>query len=670
MAAKITRKIGPLSLRAQLGSVDAKARTAEVVWTTGAAVQRFSWDDGAYMEELSLDPAHVRMGRLNSGAPLLADHSGRLSAVLGVVESARLEGDKGTAVVRFAAAGIDPEADKIFEKVRDQVIKNISVGYRVHKLEKSVVRTGEIPTMRATDWEPFELSVVAIGADAAAGFRSEGFRSEHAEKNDVEISTQERSKMDPEELKKIQEAEAQKRLAEQSELVARAVTEERERVEGIRHAVKAGGLAETEATRMIGDKTPLAAAREFVINALAKRDQETPTIQNISITGGEDDRSKKVRGLVAGIVGRHGGEEIRAAAKKGLHLRAEEVDFNSPHKVNRLSDVARAFLAIHGVRTGAMGNEELLKTAFAFRGFQGTSDFSIALENAMNKVLLGAYAYQDLTWSKVCKAITVPDFRPQPFYRLGAIANGMLKVNENSEFQNFAIPDASKVLISTETKGGILSVSRQLLVGDDMGAITDLAGQAGRMAALAIELEFYALLALNSGLGPTVGANPFFHATNANVGSSSAINATGALAADRVLMRKQKDPQGREYLDLRPDVLLIPVELRDLAEQVIGAEYDTTVSNKNMVPNTVKNFVRQIVDSPRVSDISTTRRYLFSDPQQTAPAFVCAYLAESGTTPVIQTQDGWRVDGFELKIRHDFKVQAFDPKAAVTNAGT
>src|SRR5690606_16972757 len=133
-----TRDIPPLSMRAAVrpGSVNMERRTGEVVWTTGARALRGLWDQ--FWEELSLDPEHVRMERLTSGrAPLLDSHFGySLAGVLGVVESARLEGKQGVAVVRFPKAEDDEEADKIFRKVADGIIANISVGYRVFRFEK------------------------------------------------------------------------------------------------------------------------------------------------------------------------------------------------------------------------------------------------------------------------------------------------------------------------------------------------------------------------------------------------------------------------------------------------------------------------------------------------------------------------------------------------------
>ena len=74
---KLSREVPSLSLRASFSpdSVNEEARTVEVVWTKGARVLRGFFE--RYYEELSLDPKHVRMGRLEGGAPVLNAHRGR-----------------------------------------------------------------------------------------------------------------------------------------------------------------------------------------------------------------------------------------------------------------------------------------------------------------------------------------------------------------------------------------------------------------------------------------------------------------------------------------------------------------------------------------------------------------------------------------------------------------
>jgi hypothetical protein len=76
MQRTVTREIPKLTLRAAFepSTLNEAKRTVDLVWTTGAPVLRGYYD--RYFEELSLDPKHVRMGRLESGAaPLLNSHT-------------------------------------------------------------------------------------------------------------------------------------------------------------------------------------------------------------------------------------------------------------------------------------------------------------------------------------------------------------------------------------------------------------------------------------------------------------------------------------------------------------------------------------------------------------------------------------------------------------------
>jgi hypothetical protein len=161
-------------------SLNAEARTVDLVWSTGARVLRGFFDK--FFEELSLDPKHVRMGRLTSGrAPVLAAHEGRdLDAVVGVVERARLDGGQGVATVRFAD---DPKSDGIFRKIAAGILRNVSVGYTIHKAEQVEAGNAAIPVYRATDWEPFEISIVpslpapprpSVGGPGGGGVRLSG----------------------------------------------------------------------------------------------------------------------------------------------------------------------------------------------------------------------------------------------------------------------------------------------------------------------------------------------------------------------------------------------------------------------------------------------------------------------------------------------------------------
>jgi hypothetical protein len=167
-----TIALAPLDLRAAVGAVTEETRSVELIFTTGADVMRYDWDTGRrYIERLSLDPKHVRLERLNAGAPLLDSHSAySIASQIGVVEdgTAKLAAKEGRATVRFSKrADVEP----FYQDVRDKIIRNVSVGYRVHRFEETAGK-GEMPVRLATDWEPYEISMVPMGADTGARVRS------------------------------------------------------------------------------------------------------------------------------------------------------------------------------------------------------------------------------------------------------------------------------------------------------------------------------------------------------------------------------------------------------------------------------------------------------------------------------------------------------------------
>jgi phage head maturation protease len=157
-----------LSARFAPATYDEDARTVEVVWSTGADVRRRDWD-GEYIERLSMDAGAVDMSRLSNGAPVLNSHDAwSLSSVLGVVERAWIEGGEGRAVLRFSDRA---EVQPILRDIREGILRNISVGYDVMKWEEGKDKDGK-RFKRAVRWQPAEISLVPIPADASAQVRA------------------------------------------------------------------------------------------------------------------------------------------------------------------------------------------------------------------------------------------------------------------------------------------------------------------------------------------------------------------------------------------------------------------------------------------------------------------------------------------------------------------
>jgi hypothetical protein len=153
----------------QPNTFDEDKRTVEVVWSTGAKGKRGYFSP--YFEELSMQKKHIRLDRLNAGAPVLNNHSSYdLRDSIGVVEKAWIKEKQGIAKIRFSSR---EEVQDIVRDIQEGIIRNISVGYKVHEYTDVSKKDDDIPTLRATDWEPMEISFVNMPFDKDAQTRSE-----------------------------------------------------------------------------------------------------------------------------------------------------------------------------------------------------------------------------------------------------------------------------------------------------------------------------------------------------------------------------------------------------------------------------------------------------------------------------------------------------------------
>jgi phage head maturation protease len=56
--------------------------------------------------------------------------------------------------------------------VKDGIIRAVSVGYKVYKVQEDTPKDGGVPTRTAIDWEPYEISMVSMPADVGAKVRA------------------------------------------------------------------------------------------------------------------------------------------------------------------------------------------------------------------------------------------------------------------------------------------------------------------------------------------------------------------------------------------------------------------------------------------------------------------------------------------------------------------
>ncbi|MFA5922324.1 MAG: prohead protease/major capsid protein fusion protein [Methylococcaceae bacterium] len=645
------RQLPDLYTRADFApaTLDEKARTVELTWTTGAQARRSDgWDD--WIEELSMNPADIRMDFINSGsAPLLADHNSYgLAGVIGVVERAWIANAVGHAVVRFSErADVEP----IFQDVKSGILKNISVGYRTYAMTKMPATDSQsLPVFMATDWEPKEISIVPIPIEGGAKIRSEGkinsVKITNKEETAMAATTEETTKTRadsavPDAVVNKSEADASQTSAlGESAIRAESTRQERDRIAGIRRFGQMSRADDKTINDLIERGIGFPEAKEELLKKWSDKVNAETSRSDASVT--VDARDKFIEAGVNALRSRAG---------------IDKMDTGNELRGMRLTEIAKLCLERSGESAKGMNELEMVKRAFT----QSTSDFPILLESAMHKTLQTAYSTAPDTWTRFCAVGSVTDFRVHNRYRIGSFGN-LDALTELSEFKNKSIPDGEKSTIIATTKGNTINISRQTIINDDLGAFIGLSQMLGRAARRTIEADVYALLAANPNLYDGI---PLFDALHGNLAGTAAVVTVTSLEASRLLLAKQLDVGGNDYLDLRPALWLGGMSQGGGARVANEAQYDPDTSNKLQMPNRVRGLFRDVIDSPRISG---TEWYVFADPGE-APVIEVAFL-NGEQMPFLDNELGFNVDGLQWKVRLDYGVAAIDYRGAVKNAGT
>lgn len=628
-----TRDLPMQTRAAMVGTADVEARTVELVWSTGAGVTRYDYYEGRrYREELSLDPQHVDLSRLNSGAPLLNTHGAYdLSDVIGVVERAWIDNGEARAIVRFSDR---PDVEPIWRDVQNGIIRNVSVGYSVRKYE--IEEADALPVYRAIDWAPMELSMVPIGADAGAGTRSKSpsnpcvmqRASAHTDRSDTMSDTHGADNtvqpVTPPDLSAVRQE---------------AVQAERSRVKAIRDAVRAARLNDGVADDLVERGISVDEARAEVLNQLAAQSDATE-VRGVRIeAGAQDARQTRNAAIESALLHRYNpGNAMSDAGREWRGL--------------SLIEMARDVLADSGERVRGLSRMEIATRALS------TSDFPAILANVANRTLRAAYEAAPRTFLPLARQASAADFKDINRTQFGD-APSLEKVTENGEFTYGKVGD-SKETYALATYGKIVAITRQTLINDDLGAFTRLPEMFGRAAADLESDTVWAILTANLAMND---GKTLFHADHGNLAGTGAGISVASLGAARAAMRVQKGLGGR-LINVQPRYLVVPAAKETEAQQFVASQ--NIVYSKGADVNPFAGSLVPVAE-PRLDASSAIAWYLFADPAQ-IDTIEYAYL-EGQQGVYLETRQGFDVDGMEIKARLDFAAKAIDWRGLFKNPG-
>ncbi|GAK71185.1 peptidase U35 family protein [Agrobacterium rubi TR3 = NBRC 13261] len=499
---------------ASVSTLNEADRTVEVCWSTGVGVKRYSYDEGYYMEELQVDANSIRMDRFEAMSLLDSHDNYSMDSVLGSVVpgTVRIGGGKAYARIKFSKK---QRAEELFQDVRDGHKLAISVGYKIHRYEKTEGADGQLPVLRAVDWEPMELSAVPIPADAGAFSRSE------------------------------KEPSMTTATAEQTRAVA---TAERRRIREIEAlATTANIKVDDELVRKaVDDETTVDQFRSQLVDAMIANQNKAPTfpiVETRDMDGGNGNRRQAMADALQTRI--NPSHTPKADARQYCNL--------------SLIELAREVLQGDGVNVRGLSKGEI-----AERALHTTSDFAIVLAETGKALLQKSYDAEPSGIKRVARASTIDDFRPKRSVRLSDWPD-LKKVNEHGEFTRGTVYE-SEESYRLQTYGRVIGFTRQLLINDSLGAFTEPSKQFGRSAAR-LEADILADLVVSN---PKMGdGKALFHHDHKNILPAAALSVE-SVAAARTAIRKQVDDQGKPA-SLRAKFLIVPPDLEMEGEKILAA---------------------------------------------------------------------------------------------------
>ena len=621
---------------------DAKSlRRFEMVAYTGTAMELAGWDAPVVIDLAGLS---IR----GTARPILKDHSP--SMIVGHTESVGVEA--GRLRVAGLVSGSGRVAGEIVESSRNGFPWQASVGAKATRVEfvkkgqtaSANGRTfdGPVHIVRASSLS--EISFVALGADddtsarvAAIAPVSGGNDNEDTMPNDTDDISAAPGSDDPVATMRAQAAAEASRIAALHTICAGHPD------------IEAKAIAEGWSTEK-AELTVLRAARP------------APGIAGPYANSGKQPVTARV--LEAAACLSAGISEKRMLRDFG----EKTLDAADPLRAIGLKDLVRACAELEGkhVPTVFGDGSAMVQAAFS------TVSLPTILEGTMQRTMLEAYEAVPVVAFDVCRVGSVKDFREVTRVRLLG-AGRWEKVAQDGELQSGKVSEQT-FKNQADTRGILITLTRQDLINDDLGAFLDLPRQIGMDGAATIDDEFFRLLLSNPSSFFGVGNGNFLSGADTAFGVDS-------LSLARSTFQKIKVGPGTEAKDqkpinVRPTRLLVPVEVETDAQVLLGSaqiQLDGSSSKTKLPVDNPHRGKYGLSVAPHLSDTfysgnSAKAWYLFADPRLVA-AFEIVFLDGKRQPTIERTPTPPNTLGVTWAAYIDFGVREQDPRGAIKVKG-
>ena len=431
-----------------------------------------------------------------------------------------------------------------------------------------------------------------------------------------------------------------------------AVKRERDRISAIQ-AVCDGEYQDIEREAIRANWSAEQAGQEILRRLRANRPQADARVTAFAATRKPD----TAQSIEAALCMRCGleGEELTA------HYGEAVVD--AAHRDRRISlqELFGRCLSMEGHYFRSFDNDAI-RAAFSSVSLPGI------LSNVANRKLLRAYESQPIIATRLCREGDLANFNEAERYRLTDVgdlepiaADGTLKHGGMRE---------EKASNQLETWGKIFTLTRKMIVNDDLGAFMAIPAGLGAKAARKIDILFFQRLLKNP--------NSLFSDKHKNLlsGTDSVLSAESLGNATQMFL-DQTDADGQS-INNQPKFLLVPTGLRIAARELLNSVTFTAVGGpdlKTRIPtyNALQDDGLEVISSAYLSNKNYTgwsakSWYLFGDPAVT-DTFEIGYLRGQRHPTVEKTSVDFEELGMKFRVFFDLGVREQDHRGMVKSVG-
>lgn len=215
----------------------------------------------------------------------------------------------------------------------------------------------------------------------------------------------------------------------------------------------------------------------------------------------------------------------------------------------------------------------------------GTASFPEVLGDAIQRRMVADYnvGSQYDIWRQVADVVSISDFRTQHRVRYGGYGD-LPAVAEAGDYEALASPTDEEATYAVTKRGGLETITMEMIKNDDVGVIRRLPTNLSRAAKRTLGKFTLDFLRANAAIYDGVN---LFHADHGNLGAAALDKAS--LAAGRLAMLNQTEKDSDEKLGIGPVNLWVPFALEETGVDLFrrSTENDKTFTQSlalNVIP--------------------------------------------------------------------------------------